>query len=303
MDTLWIIALISVSAIMQATASSWSYKGAQGPKNWHKHYPDCKKNNQSPIDIPTSDTEFEQARLGLTGYSQIPKYVDFTLINNGHTAQVTLENVDPYATFASVFGQRFKPWQIHFHWGSRNGVGSEHKVDGRQFPAEMHFVHVNTKYSDTKEALKHQDGLLVLGTFFEISKRGNAFLGKILKYLPEIEYAEQNVSIPALRLRTCMAHDKNDFMFYEGSLTTPGCNQAVLWIVFDETVSISEEQIEMFRDLKHIKEGEEEGKSVFMSNNFRPTQPINDRPLYRNVHDEDDYDNDDDDDDDADDRN
>ena len=79
-----------------------------GPKNWHKHYPDCKKNNQSPIDIPTSDTEFEQARLGLTGYSQIPKYVDFTLINNGHTAQVTLENVDPYATFASVFGRKFE---------------------------------------------------------------------------------------------------------------------------------------------------------------------------------------------------
>ena len=27
--------------------------------------------------------------------------------------------------------------QLHFHWGSQEGQGSEHKIDGKQFEAEV----------------------------------------------------------------------------------------------------------------------------------------------------------------------
>ena len=33
----------------------------------------------------------------------------------------------------------------------------------------MHFVHLNKNYSSSEEALKNQDGLLVLGTFIKVS--------------------------------------------------------------------------------------------------------------------------------------
>ena len=36
--------------------------------------------------------------------------------------------------------------QFHFHWGDGNGgKGSEHTLFGKQFDAELHFVHYNTK--------------------------------------------------------------------------------------------------------------------------------------------------------------
>ena len=31
--------------------------------------------------------------------------------------------------------------QLHFHWGRRNGRGSEHTINGEKFPMEMHLVH------------------------------------------------------------------------------------------------------------------------------------------------------------------
>ena len=36
-------------------------------------------------------------------------------------------------------------WQMHAHWGSCAGHGSEHTVDGKQYDAELHIVHFNTK--------------------------------------------------------------------------------------------------------------------------------------------------------------
>ena len=37
------------------------------------------------------------------------------------------------------------------------------------FFLKMHFVHMNKKYSTAEEAVKNQDGLLVLGTFITVS--------------------------------------------------------------------------------------------------------------------------------------
>ena len=31
----------------------------------------------------------------------------------------------------------YKAWQLHFHWGKDGGPGSEHTIDGEQFPMEV----------------------------------------------------------------------------------------------------------------------------------------------------------------------
>ena len=38
---------------------------------------------------------------------------------------------------------KFLLWQFHFHWGKDDTQGSEHTVNGREFPMEVHFVHGN----------------------------------------------------------------------------------------------------------------------------------------------------------------
>ncbi len=59
--------------------------------------------------------------------------------------------------------------QYHCHWGSSEGKGSEHTVDGKAFDGELHLVHWNkSKYKSFQEAAGHSDGLAVLGVFLKV---------------------------------------------------------------------------------------------------------------------------------------
>merc|ERR1712007_323800 len=72
-------------------------------------------------------------------------------------------------TGGAIPGQ-FKVWQMHAHWGSCAGHGSEHTVNGKQYDAELHIVHFNTKYGTPENAADKPDGLAVLGIFIEEGK-------------------------------------------------------------------------------------------------------------------------------------
>lgn len=61
-----------------------------------------------------------------------------------------------------VFGQ------IHFHWGPNDTYGAEHTMHGFTFPLEMHMVHYKRPYGSIGNALKHVDGLAVVGILFTV---------------------------------------------------------------------------------------------------------------------------------------
>ena len=70
-------------------------------------------------------------------------------------------------------GSDYKVLQLHFHWGSDDTKGSEHKYDGMAFPMEMHVVHWNTKYAKSDGSvgdniLDNVDGLAVTGFMFKL---------------------------------------------------------------------------------------------------------------------------------------
>ena len=74
---------------------------------------------------------------------------------------------------------------MHWHWGSDSSKGSEHTIDGKEYPIEIHLVHVNTKYYDANGApsddtFSMPDGLAVLGIMYEVSTEDNANLTSIL---------------------------------------------------------------------------------------------------------------------------
>ncbi|KAF4528484.1 hypothetical protein B566_EDAN013031, partial [Ephemera danica] len=56
--------------------------------------------------------------------------------------------------------------QMHFHWGADNTRGSEHTIDGKSFPLELHVVHYKTEYGTPTNALTKPDGLAVVGYLF-----------------------------------------------------------------------------------------------------------------------------------------
>ena len=64
----------------------------------------------------------------------------------------------------------YKFGQVHFHWGNVSSTGSEHTIDGQQFPMEMHLVHFKEKFNDIGSAAgeNQSDSLAVLGIFFQV---------------------------------------------------------------------------------------------------------------------------------------
>ena len=54
--------------------------------------------------------------------------------------------------------------------GRNEFEGSEHYIEGKRYPLEIHFVHVNSKYADMDAALKsdQEDGILVVGQMFQL---------------------------------------------------------------------------------------------------------------------------------------
>ena len=75
----------------------------------------------------------------------------------------------PAVSGSAAFGDLFLFEQLHFHWGSKNSLGSEHSIFGQKFPVEMHIVHYNDKYGSIEEAFDRPDGLLVIAVFLQVS--------------------------------------------------------------------------------------------------------------------------------------
>eukprot|EP00112_Aurelia_sp_Birch-Aquarium-sp1_P009979 Seg2154.3 transcript_id=Seg2154.3/GoldUCD/mRNA.D3Y31 product="Carbonic anhydrase 2" protein_id=Seg2154.3/GoldUCD/D3Y31 len=148
----------------------------------------------------------------------------------------------------------------------------------------MHFVFMNQQYGNVSKAVKFRNGLLVLGTFIKIGT-WNKELKRVIRELKNIEFKDEESKARAFFPWTPlkMLPDSTDqFWYYNGSLTTPECNEAVSWVVFKEPITISGSQMKQFRSLKLTKKGDESSESSkFISDNFRPTQALNCRKVYK----------------------
>jgi len=214
----------------------WSYEAPAGPEHWgdlKPAYAACVAGTQqSPIN-------FETVRPAALTAPQIHwQAFEGEIVNNGHTIQV---NVAPGSTMV-LEGKTYQLLQFHFHHVS------EHTVDGKHYPLEAHFVH------------QAEDGTLgVLGVFFE-QGAGNPMLGQIWSLAPTAEgEADETLAVDPMALLP----RASKFYRYQGSLTTPPCSEIVDWVVYQQPLQASAEQIEAFA-------------SVFEAN-YRPTQPLNRR--------------------------
>jgi len=87
---------------------------------------------------------------------------------------VTENGQRPYIT-GGLMKDRYDAIGFHFHWGDFGMKGSEHTIDGKRYPLEMHIVHLNERYASLEEAVQYPDGLAVLGVMF---KKAEVFFQK-----------------------------------------------------------------------------------------------------------------------------
>ncbi|GMT32823.1 hypothetical protein PFISCL1PPCAC_24120 [Pristionchus fissidentatus] len=260
------LSLILSVHVYGVAGAAWGYNYKNGPQTWTGA---CQTGlRQTPIDIRTMDTDYSlMDRVNFIGYDQLN---EVTAVNNGHTvsaAGFTEWKNKPYISGGALEGKYYLQ-QFHLHWGQKDHVGSEHKIGGLSYPAELHLVHLKEGLT-LAEALTRGDGLAVVGVFLNIGESGEP-LAALTKNLEELTYSGNMTQIDKFRPRSVLPTVTDAFYRYEGSLTTPGCNEAVQWILLAEPISVTRDQMEQLRKIRNT-EGEEH------EFNFRPTFPLNGR--------------------------
>lgn len=128
---------------------------------------------QSPIDISIKNLEKRKTRLPLTwdNYSNVPKTMiiensKHSVHGNGLWGRVT----DTPSITNGPLENRYFFSQFHFHWGKDSSRGSEHTIDGKRYPLELHIVHDReTEPDDDLELDDSPTDLVVVSFMFEVS--------------------------------------------------------------------------------------------------------------------------------------
>jgi len=269
-----VTAILLMGLVFTAKAAKWDHSD-QG-LSWEGL---CKVGKtQSPIDINTSEAKkatYED--FTFVGYDRNSK--KDTFVNDGHS--VKMESTYQPQVYGGGLPGVYQFAQFHLHWGSEDNQGSEHTINKKSYPMELHLVHFKTEYgNDIGSAISNEpranDNLAVLGIMFEIQVGDNAALYPMMEALEKIASADlgTKVDMNEAPLESLLPKDTKDFYRYQGSLTTPGCNEIVVWTVFKEPIGISEAQMAKFRE--NVKMNESGKKLV---DNYRVVQPLNGRKV------------------------
>ena len=230
----WVLAAHNSSKVI------WGYSGKRGAKNWGRLSPQfltCRLGqSQSPINLKSAIS----ANIPNLQINYNPSTL--RIFNDGHTIGVNYDN----GSMLTLNGETYELTQFHFHHPS------EHTVDGKTYPMELHLVHQSKR-----------GFVAVVGLFLEQGNYNKLLesLWQVMPYQPSKEVRFPDITINAQHL---IPQSQRVYMYY-GSLTTPPCSENIYWIVFQEPLEISTAQIQKFAGMFPM--------------NARPVQELNSRFL------------------------
>ncbi|TSK14512.1 Transient receptor potential cation channel subfamily M member 4 [Bagarius yarrelli] len=236
----------------------------------------CNGTRQSPINIVTANVKTDS---NLTAFSFKGFNENAVLLNIKNTGKSVIVDLDDELMSVSGGGlqTKYNAAQFHIHWGTGITVnGSEHTVDGKQYPMELHIVNIRSDLTP-EEAGKNSTGYAVLGFFIEATddsgkpeswKNLTAYLSKIANAGASEDIMNQFTANSLIQ-----GVDLTKYYRYLGSLTTPPCDEIVVWTVFKDPIKVSKDLIERFSNTVRI--GTE--ADPFMTNNYRSVLPLKGR--------------------------
>ncbi|XP_030610490.1 carbonic anhydrase 4-like [Archocentrus centrarchus] len=275
------VCIITPTVHCDSSSSTWCYHlPLCNASTWPKISPEyCSHTRQSPINIVSASAALNSKLTEFTFVNYDSKSAMKSIENTGETVKVTLNSGVQIS--GGDLSENYDSLQFHLHWGNGSSVpGSEHTVDGVRYPMELHIVNSKSScHRNTNKAVKDSTGLAALGFFIEVMP-GNSTMKpeswyNLTSYLVNITTKGQSVPIAAgFSLNDLLVGvDRSKYYRYLGSLTTPSCNEAVVWTVFKEPIKVSRDLIDLFSTTVRVNDSESE----LMTNvyrNLQPAQPV-----------------------------
>lgn len=226
----------------------------------------CSGDQQSPIDFPTDHTQLIDGRNKLRLISATYPLINDNQLEIHNQRDFGFKFDDSIGDLKALYNNKtpvlYHLKQINFK------IKAEHTFDGLRHDAEIQFVHEkDTNWLQTQgidDPTPNRSALIVAVPLkFNKVINNNKILDTMNMY--EITPVTNLDISPFITIY-------NDYYHYEGSFTTPDCNENVNWIVMKNPQIISYRQIFALRNWI---------ESVYYNGRIhRKTQPLNQRTIY-----------------------
>jgi carbonic anhydrase len=267
--------------------TNWDYN--KNGDNWECLCKDGKE--QSPVDLPPKKMAVESEVKPNFEYviadKIIPKNDAQVNVNKGDTLNVIYEDHSikikhpDMGRVVTPEGGIFVAKEIVFH------SPSEHLIDGKRQELEMQVIHYGQTVGDIYKRV-------VLSFLFTSSPGSlNKFFDKMNVYdlpnpLDKSRVIHDNIFIPYVFFKS----DEEDmnimkpfsFYTYNGSVTTPPCNEDVIIYVASDPIPLSNTSITLMKEALRVPDKIDSKGNIQIDNNvyenFRNVKPLNGRAVY-----------------------
>lgn len=237
-------------------AGQWSYN-----EPWNS-LGECSGKVQSPINIISADAQPATSSdpIDTTGFfNQVITGKDFQLKTADIQHPTHEDDPHPHALkfdFPTPIGnENIQCAQFHFHIDK-----SEHSLNGNLFLAEVHLVCYKGKFANLHEAVvsKESDALHVFGSWIqEAPSDSNGAAKNVMdhKQMKDVLSAYDKAMTDDHEIddlntfQIPVSPNTNSYYRYDGSLTTPTCNEIVLWTVFTDPIIVSSSQAKKMKNM------------------------------------------------------